>query len=508
MTKKKGIDCCEIIVSCQAAEDEPLRDSYIISMLAYAVNTVGIKYIRANGPEDISEIKKRTDAYVVGIMKDAELLAKGCAFITVRKKDIEKVVKAGANAVAIDCTRRERPEPLEELFTFTRDNFPDIEIIADISDLDDAKEVLKLKPDYIATTLSGYTSYTSHRILPDLELVDELKKLTDIPIIAEGGYTSPWEVRQALLKGAYAVVVGSALTRPHVMAKKFIDSTKDLKNAVDILGVDIGGTYIRFVLMNKDGNIKWTNKIENPQEPNRIVESIGEQFFTFAKTNPITHLGIATAGRVESESGVISFASENIKNWSGFPLKKKIAEFIGLTPVVENDANAATFAQWLKSPVKNMVLITVGTGLGAGAFVDGKLIHGKSGGAMELGHITYPGNDRKCTCGKIGCVETLLRAEELSKLVTLNSENLKEKAKIFAWLLDVVKAHIDFQEAYLHGVVRFFGNEFLQYIRDYYKTMFSYNSEEIKYSDIDEYGGALGAGMLSLYYGSGGVRLD
>lgn len=489
-----------LIVSCQAYDNEALRDSNVIARIALAAKQGGASCIRANGAEDIRKIKKLTGLPVIGIYKDFECLKKSCAFITVRKNQIKEIIEAGADVIAIDCTRRERPEPLKELFEFVRNNYPHIEIVADIADLEDVKLVANLKPDYFSTTLSGYTDYTEKVEKPDINLIKEIKKITEIPVIAEGHYKAPEEVRKAFINGAYAVVVGTAITRPHVITQRFFEAISDLSQNTKSLGIDIGGTWIRVEKISFDRKVLGKYKIRNPQNKEKIFSIIHE---ILTKETDITHIGIASAGRIDVESGIVTFASENIKNWTGVNLKEEILKMVNIEPIVDNDANAATFAQWSETQEKNMVLITVGTGIGSGAIVNGRLLRGKSGGAFEIGHILYPENKLICTCGKVGCIETLIKADKLRVAYELNKEEEKEKlANKYAWLIDMIKMFVDFEKIYLYGVVKNYGEDFLYRVRKEYEQFSTLNNgQDILFSNLDEFGGAYGAALESLFLG-------
>jgi len=150
-----------------------------------------------------------------------------------------------------------------------------------------------------------------------------------------------------------------------------------------------------------------------------------------------------------------------------------------------------------------MVLITVGTGIGSGAIVNGRLLRGKNGGAFEVGHILYPENKLICTCGKVGCIETLIRGEKLRKTYELNKEEEKEKlASKYAWLIDMIKMFVDFEKIYLYGVIKNYGEEFLCRIRKQYEQLSSLNNgQDILFSNLDEFGGAYGAALESLFLG-------
>lgn len=489
-----------LIVSCQAYEHEPLRDSNVIAKMALAAKKGGASWIRTNGAEDIIAIKKLTGLPIIGIYKDFGCLEKSCAFITVRKSQIKEIVEAGADVIAIDCTRRNRPEPLEELFNFVRNNYPNVEIIADIADEKDVELVEPLKPDYFSTTLAGYTDYSKDFEKPDIELISKIKRITDIPVIAEGHYKLPSQIREAVINGAHAVVVGTAITRPQVLTENFYKALKDFSENMKIFGVDIGGTWIRMLVMDLERNILKKFKIKNPQEKEKIFNEIS---VVVKEVENITHIGVASAGRIDINSGLVTFASENIKNWSGVNIKKEILRRTGLIPVVDNDANAAAFAQWSETKENNLILITVGTGIGGGAIENGNILRGKNGGAFEIGHLVYPLNQRKCTCGKTGCVETLLNGNSLKVIFENKDENeIDFVSKAYAWLIDSAKVFIDFDKAYLAGVIKSYGEEFLNKIRFYYEKMSVLNKgEDISFSTLDEFGGAYGAALESLYYG-------
>lgn len=211
-----------LIVSCQALADEALHGSEIMAKMALAAKMGGADGIRANSPEDISAIKNKVDLPVIGLWKNE--LENYEVYITPRYKEVKAVLKAGADYVAIDCTDRKRPEPLLDIFNQLRSEFPEKGIIADISSIEDFKKIKELAPDYISTTLSGYTEKTKNRTRPDIDLVEELNKISNIPILAEGNYKNGKQAKKALQTGAYAVVIGAAITRPQVITARILEN--------------------------------------------------------------------------------------------------------------------------------------------------------------------------------------------------------------------------------------------------------------------------------------------
>ena len=211
----------KLIVSCQALEDEPLHSSFIMGRMAYAAYIGGASGIRANTVEDRKEIKKNVSLPIIGIIK--KVYNNSDVYISPTMLEIESLVKEGVDIIAIDATKRERPDKKELKFFIKeiKEKYPNQLLMADISNLEEAIYAEKIGFDIVGTTLVGYTEYTKGNI----PLI-ELKKVIDIikiPVIAEGNLDTPEKAKEAIKIGAYAVVVGSAITRPQLITKKFVD---------------------------------------------------------------------------------------------------------------------------------------------------------------------------------------------------------------------------------------------------------------------------------------------
>jgi len=215
-----------IIISCQLEPEDPIKDVLFIVNMSQAAKWAGAVAIRTNGPTHVQAVKESVSLPVIGLMKDRKYET----FITPTFEHAKSVIEAGADFVAIDCTRRRRPLPLRKFFDLVRNQFPDVGIIADIADEKDAELVAPLEPDYFATTLSTYVDYTSNYHLPNIALVGKLSAKFDVPVIAEGGYSTLKQVELAFRLGAYAVVIGTAITRPWLVIKSFVDIAKALIN--------------------------------------------------------------------------------------------------------------------------------------------------------------------------------------------------------------------------------------------------------------------------------------
>ncbi|MDF5757656.1 N-acetylmannosamine-6-phosphate 2-epimerase [Spongiactinospora sp. TRM90649] len=209
-----------LIVSCQAAASSPLHGPGPMTLLARAVEQVGAAAIRANGPADVAAITRAVGVPVIGINKLGD---RNGVFITPTPAAAGDVIRAGATLVALDGTRRPRPDgsTLAEQISAIHDEYG-VPIMADVDDYEAGLAAREAGADLVATTLSGYTGPGPVPGGPDLELVAELAGALDCPVIAEGRYSTPELFRAALDAGAHAVVIGTAITDPAAITARFL----------------------------------------------------------------------------------------------------------------------------------------------------------------------------------------------------------------------------------------------------------------------------------------------
>lgn len=214
-----------LIVSCQALEYEPLHSSFIMSKMALAVYQGGAKGIRANTIEDIQAIKKEVDLPIIGIIKQE--YEGSVVFITPTIKEVDALVKEGVDIIAMDATIRERPHHiyLDDFFKEVRKKYPNQKFMADCSTIEEAIHADELGFDFIGTTMVGYTKESKGLKIEenDFEIIRTIIQKVKHPVIAEGNIDTPQKAKRVLELGCYSVVVGSIITRPQLITKRFTD---------------------------------------------------------------------------------------------------------------------------------------------------------------------------------------------------------------------------------------------------------------------------------------------
>lgn len=212
-----------LIVSCQALPEEPLHSSFIMSRMAYAAYLGGAVGIRANTVEDIEEIRKTVSLPIIGIIKKV-YADHDDVYITPTMGEVDDLVSCGVEVVAMDATNRIRPGDisLAAFFGMVREKYPEQLFMADCSSYEEGMAAAAMGFDLVGTTMAGYTDYTKGRSLPPYDMIKGLVHDCGKPVIAEGNISTPEQLRHAMDIGVLTVVVGSAITRPLEITKKFV----------------------------------------------------------------------------------------------------------------------------------------------------------------------------------------------------------------------------------------------------------------------------------------------
>jgi len=210
-----------LVVSCQAGPENPLFGPASMALMAQAAEAGGAGGIRANGPDDIAAIRAVTDLPIIGLHKLGDPAG---VFITPTYDAAVGVVAAGADLVALDATLRPRPDGQQVAQQIARIHDElGVPVMADIDTFEAGVAARDAGADVVATTLSGYTDGRTPTG-PDVELVRQLAAKLDCPIVAEGRIRTPEDVRAVCDAGAYAVVVGNAITNPMDLTARLADA--------------------------------------------------------------------------------------------------------------------------------------------------------------------------------------------------------------------------------------------------------------------------------------------
>ncbi|MCT2593345.1 ROK family glucokinase [Streptomyces sp. N2-109] len=203
------------------------------------------------------------------------------------------------------------------------------------------------------------------------------------------------------------------------------------------IGVDIGGTKIAAGVVDEAGTILETSKVPTPPTPEGVVDALAEAVRTVSAQHPVEAVGIGAAGYVDDKRATVLFAP-NIA-WRHEALKDKVEQRVGLPVVVENDANAAAWGEYRFGAGQghdDVVCITLGTGLGGGIVIGGKLHRGRFGVAAEFGHIRVVPDGLLCGCGSQGCWEQYASGRALVRYAQQRAAATPENAEILLALGD------------------------------------------------------------------------
>ena len=220
-----------LIVSCQALENEPLYtpEGGIMPLMAKAAAMSGAVGIRANTVRDITQIKEVVDLPVIGIIKKD--YPGTPMYITVTMAEVDALVNCGVDILAVQGTSALRPDgsTAAQFIRQVKEKYPDQLLMADIATVEEAMACAEAGADFVGTTMRGYTPETTGINDIDFDFVAQLAKECPAKVIAEGHIHYPEQARRALEAGAYALVVGGAITRPAEITARFTAAIRDLK---------------------------------------------------------------------------------------------------------------------------------------------------------------------------------------------------------------------------------------------------------------------------------------
>jgi predicted NBD/HSP70 family sugar kinase/putative N-acetylmannosamine-6-phosphate epimerase len=425
-----------LIVSCQAPEGDPFSQPDLHALFARAAVNGGAAAIRTEGPDSVRAIKAAVSVPVIGIRK--RMMGDGFIMITPTNEDAEELVAAGADIVAIDCTSRGQRHGALERIPWIRSRLK-VPVWADISTVAEAVAAANAGADAVLSTLRGYTEDTAHVLEFEASFIADLARSVGVPVIAEGRIHSAEDVAAAVDSGAISVVVGTAITRPEEITRRLASGmgARPPRAKRHFVGIDLGGTNIKSGISSGEGELVLSSVTPTRASAGRAallssLVGIARARLEDARARGIAieALGVATAGWVDPRDGRVLFATDNLPGWSGVELGRELEEALGLPVAVENDGNAQAVAEreyGAGRGVDNFVCVTLGTGVGGGCFVNGRLNHGAHFLANGIGHMILQHGGLACTCGRRGCFEAYANEGaflELGKGAWASSEDL------------------------------------------------------------------------------------
>ncbi|WP_210275295.1 putative N-acetylmannosamine-6-phosphate 2-epimerase [Martelella soudanensis] len=365
-----------LIVSCQPVPGGPMDEPVFVAGFAMAAVAAGATALRIESARYVRAVRPKVDVPIIGIVKRD--LEDSPVRITPFLSDVEDLAAAGADIIAIDATSRPRPVALADLVVAARAHGK--LTMADCSSLEDARHALECGMDFVGTTLSGYVGGPEPED-PDIALITEMAALTPY-VIAEGRIRTPQQAADAARAGAFAVTVGSAITRTEHTTAWFRDALADAYRADDdraVLAIDIGGTKSMAALVS-DGRL-----IERVQAPTAAGGTPDGWLAAIHAATRDWHgrygsVGIAATGLVEQ--GLWQALNPATLDIPGrYPLKQQAESLFGAPVLAVNDAQAAAWGEYLATgkTTGSIVFLTISTGIGGGVVSNGALMTGLAG---------------------------------------------------------------------------------------------------------------------------------
>ncbi len=197
------------------------------------------------------------------------------------------------------------------------------------------------------------------------------------------------------------------------------------------VGVDVGGTKISAGLVDERGHLLARDRTESPAtDPAAIVQAIGKLVHSLAGSKEVEAVGVCAAGFIDKQRATVVFAP-NLA-WRNEPLKARLEDELHLPVVVENDANAAAWGEFTfgaGEDVEDLLMLTIGTGVGGGVVIDGELVRGGFGMGGEVGHIQMVPGGVQCGCGNLGCLESYGSGSALVRITRAHALEDPDAAK-------------------------------------------------------------------------------
>lgn len=368
-----ALRACPLVASVQASEGSPLEDPATLALLAQA--SAGVRLLRLEG---IDNIRAARSAWpVIGLIK--QRYAGSEVFITPTLLEVDALLEAGVEIVALDATARGRPGGawLPELVT--RIHEAGRLAMGDCDSLESILHALDAGCDVVGTTLSGYTDASKSLRGPDLELVRQAAAL-GVPVLAEGRYAEPWQAAAALRAGAVGVVVGGALNDPVKQTRAFLAACIVPEGPVG--AVDLGGTWLRFGVFDARWRLVDSERTPTPTSPAERLAWIRSRL----RESGAQRLGIGTGGVIDPETGEVWRSKPLIPDHQGTRFEFDV-------PTLALNDGLATAWGHACHPLfagTRVATLALGTGVGFGIVDRGRPLMGARGEPSHLNDLPTP----------------------------------------------------------------------------------------------------------------------
>jgi N-acetylmannosamine-6-phosphate 2-epimerase/N-acetylmannosamine kinase len=381
-----------LVVSCQPVPDGPFDDPDSVVRFALAARNAGAKALRIEGVSNIMVVAAACSLPIIGLVKRD--LADTPVRITPWIEDVKALAEAGAAIIAFDATDRTRPVPVKDLIQAA--HAQGRLAMADIATIAEAKNAARLGVDIIGTTMSGYTGVEPPPRAPDMLLVTQARDLGR-PVIAEGRYNEPRLAAAAIRAGATAVVVGSAITRPEHITRWFVAAMEaETAGAQAVLAIDIGGSKTAVALIQNNRVIARRQVATRPIDG---VEVWLQSAADMAQDWRGQYGGVAAAvtGLVR-EGRWFAVNPATLPVPAGFDLASRLKELFSGPVVAVNDAQAAAWGEYCfgAGQGRDLLFLTISSGIGGGIVSGGRLLQGSGGLAGHVGQMLVPTSGMEC----------------------------------------------------------------------------------------------------------------
>lgn len=374
-----------LIVSCQPVDDGPMDSVPTIVAMALAAQAGGARALRIEGAANVAAVVKAVALPVIGIVKRD--LETSPVRITPFIRDVEALADAGAAVIAVDATDRVRPAAVADLLAaiHARGRLA----MADLSNIDEATVAKCMGFDILGTTMSGYTAGPVPAE-PDFAFVAACRALGGT-VVAEGRYNSPELAGEAIRAGASAVCVGSAVTRQEHITTWFLDAVDRAAAArtEPVLAIDIGGTKSLLALV-RNGEVLDRRVSPTGGDIGSAAWFAGLAAAATDWQGQFSRVGAAVTGIVVNGEWV-PLNPDTLSFPAHTPIIARLREAFGVGHVVAfNDAHAAAWGEYRHGAGqrRDMMFVTVSSGIGGGVVIGGKLLQGARSIAGHLGQTT------------------------------------------------------------------------------------------------------------------------